>query len=210
MGRVSTEPSPPALLLLSGGMDSIAVAHWTRPAVALTVDYGQRSAVGELRAATAVATALGLRHEVVHMDAKALGSGDLAGSAPHPFAPVPEWWPFRNQLLVTIAAARAVTLGCGRVVLGAVSTDGAHADGREAFIIAMDALLALQEGGIRLEAPALHLATLELIREAAVPLELLAWAHSCHRSDRACGFCRGCRKYLDVRAALWGEHATIS
>lgn len=208
MERVSAV-STPALLLLSGGMDSIAIAHWIHPAVALTVDYGQRSALGELRAASAVAEALGIRHEIVRMDARALGSGDLAGTAPHPIAPVTEWWPFRNQLLVTIAAARAIVNACGRVVLGAVSSDRAHADGGEAFVTAMDSVLALQEGGIRLEAPALRLTTLDLIRESAVPIQLLGWAHSCHRSDRACGSCRGCHKYLDVRTAVWSVHADI-
>jgi 7-cyano-7-deazaguanine synthase len=175
----------------------------------LTVDYGQRSALGEVRAASAVAEALELRHEIVHFDASGLGSGDLAGTAPHPIAPVPEWWPFRNQLLVTIAAARAIAHGCGRVLIGSVSTDGAHADGSTAFVNAMDNLLALQEGAIRLEAPALHLSTLELIHRSGVSRELLAWAHSCHQSDRACGVCRGCRKYLEVRAAVWGDHAYI-
>ena len=31
-------------LLLSGGMDSISIAWWKRPDVAISVDYGQRAA----------------------------------------------------------------------------------------------------------------------------------------------------------------------
>ena len=31
-------------LLLSGGMDSIALAFWKRPEIAITIDYGQRAA----------------------------------------------------------------------------------------------------------------------------------------------------------------------
>jgi 7-cyano-7-deazaguanine synthase len=38
-------------LLLSGGMDSVALAYWLRPDVAFTIDYGQLSAEGELRSA---------------------------------------------------------------------------------------------------------------------------------------------------------------
>lgn len=199
----------PTLLLLSGGMDSIALAFWLRPTIVLTIDYGQKSALGELRASSAVAGALGLRHDVVRMDAHALGSGDLAGTAPHAMAPVPEWWPFRNQFLITIAAARAVGHGCRRILIGTVSTDHAHADGSEAFITTTDALLALQEGAIRLQAPALHMTSLDLIRQSSVPTELLAWAHSCHRSDLACGACRGCHKYLEIRTVLWGSDAPI-
>jgi 7-cyano-7-deazaguanine synthase len=208
--RVSLVADRGALLLLSGGMDSIAVAHWIRPAIALTVDYGQRGALGEIRAAGAVADSLGLKHDIVRLDARALGSGDLAGTTPHSVAPVSEWWPFRNQLLVTIAAARAIANSCGRIVLGTVSTDSAHADGSEAFVTAMDAVLALQEGNIHLQAPAVHLTTLDLIRETAVPLELLAWAHSCHRSNWACGSCRGCKKHLEVRTVLWGARGILS
>ena len=40
-------------LLLSGGMDSIAIAWWKRPDIALTLDYGQQAANAEIKAATA-------------------------------------------------------------------------------------------------------------------------------------------------------------
>ena len=36
-------------LLLSGGMDSIALAYWKRPDIALTIDYGQAAADAEER-----------------------------------------------------------------------------------------------------------------------------------------------------------------
>lgn len=39
-------------LLLSGGLDSTAIAAWQRPDVCVTVDYGQRPARGELAAST--------------------------------------------------------------------------------------------------------------------------------------------------------------
>jgi len=31
-------------ILLSGGLDSIALAYWLRPQIAVTIDYGQRPA----------------------------------------------------------------------------------------------------------------------------------------------------------------------
>ncbi len=193
------------LLLLSGGMDSIALAYQRRPRWTLTVDYGQVSADGEIRAATAVATTLRLEHTVVRVDCRALGSGALAGTAPTALAPVPEWWPFRNQLLVTAAAMYAVTVGAQHIVIGAVATDVAHADGRAEFISALDAVLRCQEGHLTLRAPALHLDTAALIHEARVPLDLLAWAHSCHTGPFACGTCRGCQKHLNVTEALLGN-----
>ncbi len=66
-------------LLLSGGMDSVSLAWWKRPAIALTVDYGQRAATAEIAAAAAVCDALTIRHEVVQVDCSHLGSGGRHG-----------------------------------------------------------------------------------------------------------------------------------
>src|SRR4051812_5109212 len=93
------------LLLLSGGMDSIALAWAIRPDLSLTIDYGQLAAPGEIRAAKAVCAELGLGHKVLKIDCSGIGSGDMAGARPSEVAPVSEWWPFRNQLLVTMGAA---------------------------------------------------------------------------------------------------------
>ena len=189
-------------ILLSGGMDSIAVAYWRRPSLAITVDYGQMSAAGELRAAAAVADELGMQHEIVAADLRALGSGDMAGRASIDIAPIPEWWPFRNQMLITLAAMRGIALDVTRLLIGTVKGDSSHADGRCEFITAMDNALNLQEGGLHLEAPAIELAAAELIRTSATPREILAWAHSCHVAEYACGVCRGCYKHYETYEAL--------
>lgn len=192
-------------ILLSGGMDSIALAYLRRPEVAITIDYGQLSAEAEVRAAREVAEALQLRHEIITVDCRALGSGDLAGRPALDAAPVSEWWPFRNQLLITLAAMRAVTLGIRRIVIGSVSTDTVHADGRSEFFRLADLLVAMQEGAIRVEAPAASLSSAELIALAGVPRRILCWAHSCHKAVVACGECRGCNKHREVTGILWGE-----
>lgn len=189
-------------LLLSGGMDSTALAAWRRPDVAITIDYGQRPAEGEKRAAGAVAAALAIEHHVVTADLSALGSGDLAGSRALAIASVPEWWPFRNQMLVTLAAMKGAALGIEELMIGVLKTDGTHADGRLEFITTLDALLRLQEGGMCLTAPAIGLTAQELIRASGATPELLAWSHSCHTSDYACGTCRGCRKHYETWADL--------
>lgn len=189
-------------LLLSGGMDSIAIAYWQKPEFAITVDYGQRPATAEVRAAAAVCTELRIEHFVIQTDLSALGSGDMAGSSALPEAPVPEWWPFRNQMLVTLAAMKSVSIGAGRILIGTLRTDGVHADGRKEFVDGMRALLTMQEGALCLEAPALSLTAVELVQKSNVPMELLAWAHSCHVSEYACGMCRGCRKHYETMAQL--------
>lgn len=195
------------LLLLSGGMDSIALAWALRPELCLTVDYGQLGAVGEARAAAAVCAELGLRHCLVRADCSALGSGDMAGCEPSRVAPVPEWWPFRNQLLITIGAAVAIRERLDTVVIGTVANDRSHADGRAEFIETMNRLLKMQEGQIGLEAPSIGETTVELCRRVKVPHSVLGWSHSCHTGAFGCGLCRGCNKHRETMRELgFGEY----
>lgn len=185
-------------LLLSGGMDSISIAYWKRPDICVTVDYGQRPAAAEIRAAQAVTSGLKIQHEIVQADLSALGSGDLAGQTALNIAPVSEWWPFRNQMLITLAAMKVVGLGVDTLLIGALRTDGLHLDGTAQFVSAISALTELQEGKLVVEAPAIELDAAELVRLSGIPLELLSWSHSCHVSDFACGLCRGCQKHYDT------------
>lgn len=185
-------------LLLSGGMDSIAIAWWKRPGVAITIDYGQLPARAEITAATAVAQRLGMAHHVVKVDCRSLGSGDMAGATANEHAPASDWWPYRNQMLVTFAAMKAISLGVEKLYIGSVLSDGFHRDGTPEFVGTLSGLLALQEGGMTVSAPAIKLSTLELIRLSGVPDTELALAHSCHKSDVPCGNCRGCNKYFKV------------
>ncbi|MFN0252717.1 MAG: 7-cyano-7-deazaguanine synthase [Kofleriaceae bacterium] len=189
-------------LLLSGGMDSTAIAFWKRPSIAVTIDYGQLPARGEIDASAAVCADLDIRHEVLRVDCSSIGAGDLAGRAPLQLSPVPEWWPFRNQLLVTLAAARLISEGIDTLMLGTVRSDGVHADGTIEFVSRMNALLMMQEGAIQLLAPAIELTSAELVRTSGIPFEILAWSHSCHRSNLACGYCRGCHKHFDTMKEL--------
>lgn len=189
-------------LLLSGGMDSITIAWWRRPDIVLTIDYGQRPAEAEILAAGAVASSLGIEHQIIRSDLSALGSGDLAGLPPLEIAPVPEWWPFRNQLLLTLAAMKLAPSGPTKILIGCLATDGHHADSKAEFIAAMNGLFAIQEGGFSVEAPAIELTAIELIRRSGIPFEILAWAHSCHTANEACGLCRGCLKHYDTMLSL--------
>jgi len=185
-------------LLLSGGMDSSALAWWHRPDLAITIDYGQLAAQAELRASAVICRELGIEHTTIEIDCRSLGSGDMAGIQPDSRAPCSDWWPYRNQLLATFAGMRAIALGMDRLLIGTVANDGSHADGRSQFVGLLDSLMAFQEGGLRISAPAIELSTSELIRISGIPASSLAWAHSCHKANVACGQCRGCNKYFEV------------
>src|SRR5260370_5801957 len=109
-------------------MDSIALAWELRPHLCITIDYGQRAAEGELRASAAVCDELKLKHRILKIDCSPLGSGDMSGTPPLDLAPVSEWWPFRNQLLITFAATVALQEKISEVVIGTVANDHSHAD----------------------------------------------------------------------------------
>ena len=192
-------------ILLSGGMDSIALCCWQRPDLALTIDYGQASAPGEIRASVRVAEELKINHEVISVDCSDLGSGDLLNLPPDPLAPAVEWWPFRNQMLVTFAAMRAIARGMEGIMVGSVASDGFHRDGTEGFYRHLDNVVSYQEGKLRVTAPAIHFTSAQLIILSKIEPSLLAWAHSCHRSPFACGQCRGCAKHLAVLEELGYE-----
>ena len=190
-------------LLLSGGMDSIALAYWKRPAIAVTIDYGQLPAEGELRAARAVAAELNIRHEIISVDCRALGGGELTGSPQLSSSPSPEWWPYRNQLLLTLSAMHTIRLGVQELMIGTVASDEVHKDGQPAFIELMDKLMTFQEMGLRITAPALDMTAVDLVRTSKISRSLLCFAHSCHKANIACGECRGCQKYRATMQELY-------
>lgn len=197
-------------LLLSGGMDSLAIAWWKRPQLAITIDYGQKAAAAEILASTTICAQLGIEHSIIQVDCSSLGSGDMANRSPDAAAPTTDWWPYRNQLLITLAAMRAISNGVGILLIGTVSSDESHLDGTLEFVARMDSLVTYQEGGLRIEAPAIQFSTAELIRMSGVPSELLAWSHSCHKANMACGNCRGCNKYMSTYEDLGREYSGAS
>lgn len=190
------------LLLLSGGIDSIAVAAWLTPAKCLTVDYGQKAAAAEIIASGQVCKELRLDHTVLIAQIPGVGVGDMSDGGTSVHSPHTEFWPFRNQYLVTLAAMYSIKHGYSRVLIGTVATDCRHKDGTHQFVDDMDKLLCAQEGGVRFAAPAISMTSAELVRQSRIEPSVLAWAHSCHVGRLACGRCRGCVKHSEIMQTL--------
>ncbi|HDT5864788.1 TPA: 7-cyano-7-deazaguanine synthase, partial [Aeromonas hydrophila subsp. hydrophila] len=57
-------------LLLSGGMDSVALAWWKRPDMAFTLNYGQLAAQAEIDAAKIICQELKIPHQVIEIDCR--------------------------------------------------------------------------------------------------------------------------------------------
>ncbi len=194
-------------LLLSGGVDSIALLVWKKPSLAITVDYGQIPARAEIEAARSACRQTGVPHAEIHANCSQVGSGCMApdNATPSVDSVTPEWWPFRNQLLVTLGASYAISHGVQMLLIGTVASDRVHLDGTPAFVETMNDLLHLQEGSLKLKAPAMEMRTAELVLVSGASRSLLAWSHSCHCSNDACGKCRGCTKNSEVLRELGWE-----
>lgn len=190
------------LLLLSGGLDSTALAVIHRPAVCLTVDYGQRAAQGEIQASREICRELVLRHDVLALPLHELGAGLMAGDSESILSEHPEFWPFRNMLLITLGAIYSAKYGLDRVLIGTSATDLRHRDGSPEFLQRMADVVRIQEGGIEVVAPALEDDALSLIRRSGAPASVLGWTHSCHVSVIACGHCPGCYKHSNTLEEL--------
>lgn len=189
-------------LLLSGGMDSLAIAYWKRPKYAFTIDYGQRCAKAEIRTSAHICSVLKIEHEIITVDCSSLGSGDLSTNEVNKYAPSVEWWPYRNQLLITLGVMKAISLDVDEIFIGSVKSDSGHIDGRKGFFESISSLVEMQEGGLRITAPAIDLDPVDLVKISEIGKELLCWAHSCHTGDFACGVCRGCNKHRTVMSEL--------
>lgn len=190
------------VLLLSGGIDSSSLAAWVRPDMAVVVDYGQVSALGEIRAAKSVAESLELPLHVLKADCRNTGSGLLSGNASANISPSKEWWPFRNQLLITLVGAWAINHDYRELLVGAVRTDSYHVDGTKRFFEAINSLMSMQEGNIKVSTPAIELTPVDLVKASGISPEILGWTHSCHRGEWACGTCPGCIKHEEVMFEL--------
>ena len=141
----------PAVVLLSGGMDSATAAAEALAAGhevhALAFDYGQR-ARGELDAARAVAEALGLASfRVIAVGLGALGGSALTDDIEVPLdreaeqvgADIPPTYvPARNTVFLSLAFAAAEVLGATAIYLGVNAVDySGYPDCRPEYLAAM-------------------------------------------------------------------------
>lgn len=186
-------------ILLSGGIDSFCLTILKRPSIAITIDYGQLAAQAEIESSKYITSKLGIQHEIIKVDCSDLGMGDLTNNATSSYNQFSDWWPYRNQLLITLAAMKAIQLDVNEIMIASVANDSSHFDGSQKFIECINRLVSIQEGAIKITAPVNQLTTIELIKRSKVDINLLkSWSHSCHKSNYPCGKCRGCYKHYEA------------
>lgn len=218
----------PAVILLSGGLDSATVLAIARDAGfachALSLDYGQRH-TAELAAAARVAKSLGaIEHRVIK-----LGLGDFGGSAltdaaiavpENPTEGIPVTYvPARNTVMLALALAWAEVLEARDIFIGVNAVDySGYPDCRPEFIAAFEhmANLATRAGvegaKLHIHAPLQHLSKAQIIQRGMLLGVDYAQTVSCYQADadgRACGVCDACRLRRQGFAQAWVADPTI-
>jgi len=213
----------PALALLSGGLDStVACALYQADegvlAKGLFVDYGQRAAIPEERAARAVAESFGMEFERAELPILARITRTALVDTKNP-VPEPDlvtldetasstadavWVPNRNGLLLNLAAALAEAEGLEHLIVGFNAEEAAtFPDNSAEFVHAVNlALQASTRGMVSVIAPTLHMQKREMLaagRALGAPLEV-TW--SCYQGGEIpCGRCESCLRRQRAESA---------
>lgn len=208
--------SKPAVVLVSGGMDSAVVLAIAREAGfdvhALSVRYGQRH-TSELDAASRVSKALGaVAHKTVNVDLRSIGGSALTDDIEVPVdsdgheigVGIPSTYvPARNTIMLSVALGWAEVLGSTDLFCGVNAVDySGYPDCRPAFIDGFEALANLAtkagvEGShFRVHAPLMQMSKADIVREGLRLGVDFAQTVSCYQADvegRACAHCDACR-----------------
>jgi 7-cyano-7-deazaguanine synthase len=205
--------APLAVVLLSGGLDSMVTAALAREQgfrlLALTVDYNQRHRV-EIAAAARISAALGAeRHIVLPLDLTGFGGSALTADIAVPKGGVETgvipvtYVPARNTIFLSLALGWAEAAGARALFIGVNALDySGYPDCRPEFVEVFEKLanLATRAGveGDRftVRTPLLRLTKAEIAAEAArLGLDAgLSW--SCYDptlDNKHCGLCDACR-----------------
>ena len=223
------ESSKPAVVLVSGGMDSAVVLAIAKEAgfapYALSVRYGQRH-TSELDAAARVAQVLGaVAHKTVNVDLRSIGGSALTDEEiqvptdadGHVIGEgIPSTYvPARNTIMLSVALGWAEVLGSTDLFCGVNAVDySGYPDCRPEFVAGFEALANLAtkagvEGSrFRVHAPLMRMSKADIAREGLRLDVDFAQTVSCYQADadgRACGHCDACR----LRAQGFAEAGII-
>jgi 7-cyano-7-deazaguanine synthase len=206
----------PAVILLSGGLDSATAAAVARSEgfdlFALTVDYGQRHRQ-ELAAARRVAAAFEVRRHVeLSVDLRQFGGSALTDRIEVPKGrsleemdqAIPSTYvPARNTILLSLALGYAEVVQAADLFLGVNAVDySGYPDCRPEFIDAFERVANLAtragvEGSLhfRLHTPLIRLTKGEIIRLGMGLGVDYSLTHTCYDPDEvgvSCGRCDAC------------------
>ncbi len=209
-----------SIILLSGGLDSLVALGVCNNKygieLALTFDYGQKSAKEEISASKKIADFYKIEHKVIKLDwlkeitktalvsedeipTEHLGTKDSSASV---------WVPNRNGLFLNIAAAFADSYKFDYIIFGANKDEGqTFSDNTEEFRNSVSKVFessTLQKPIVI--APLINYTKSDIVKiamEKSMPLELV---RSCYRGgEKHCGLCESCRHLMRALKENKGE-----
>jgi len=209
----------PAVVLLSGGLDSAVTLAWMVSrgfrCTALSLDYGQRHR-HELACAARVAAATGaVEHRVARIELGAFGGSALTAAMPVPKdrdvehahdIPV-TYVPARNAVFLTMAMGLAETLHARDLAIGVNALDySGYPDCRPEFVQAFERMANLGtkagveaaargESWFRVHAPLQTMTKAQIVRLGAQLQVDFGMTSSCYDpapDGRPCGHCDAC------------------
>ena len=201
-----------SVIVLSGGMDSVTLLHdyRSRIALAVTFDYGSNHNAREIECARQNCEALGVEHIVIPLDfmGKYFKSSLLEGADAIPEGCYSDQSmkstvvPFRNGIMLSVAAGLAESFGLKKVMIANHSGDHAiYPDCRPEFIGSMKA--AISDGTyehVELLAPYTDMTKGEIaLRGKEIGVDY-SHTYSCYKGgEHHCGKCGTC---VERREAL--------
>lgn len=209
-------PGRPAVVLLSGGLDSATAFAVARAegfdCYALSFDYGQRHD-REIESARRVAAALGARqHLVLRLDLRPIGGSALTADIPVPKSrsdsemgtgiPI-TYVPARNTIFLSHALAWAEVLESSDIFIGVNALDySGYPDCRPEYVEAFERManLATRAGvegtmRLRIHTPLINLSKAQIVQrgtELGVDFGLTWSCYEPQADGRACGLCDSC------------------
>jgi 7-cyano-7-deazaguanine synthase len=219
-------PGTPAVVLLSGGLDSTTVLAYAREAGfilhALTFRYGQRHAA-EIEAARRVAQRFDVRnHVIIDIDLRTFGGSaltadidvpkDRSGTEMAQGIPI-TYVPARNTIFLSFGLAYSEVLGASDIFVGVNAVDySGYPDCRPEYIAAFERMANLATRGavegttpVRIRTPLIDLSKREIIElgmRLGVDYSLTSSCYDPLPNGEACGRCDACLLRRDAfRAA---------
>lgn len=200
-----------SVIVLSGGMDSTTLLHEykNRIALAVTFDYGSKHNAREIECARINCRMLDIEHLVIPLEfmGRYFKSSLLIGGEDIPEGHYEDEnmkstvVPFRNGIMLSIAAGLAESRGLRKVMLANHGGDHAiYPDCRPGFVEAMSK--AIQEGtyeGVTIFAPYTNITKSDIARKGKSLGVDYSLTYSCYKGgERHCGKCGTCVERLEA------------
>lgn len=213
---------PKALVLLSGGLDSVvslaAIRQNSDIEIALTFNYGQKAFRSELSASKNICRHYNIEHKVIELDwlkeisktkVPKLNESDLENKTLMQKTAKSAWVPNRNGLFINIAASFCDAMELDEIIIGANKEEAAtFKDNSKAFIDAINCSLKNSaRTAPKVIAPLIEMDKKEIIEKAVelnVPFELI---RSCYNdTEKNCGTCESCLRLKRAVKLSKNEH----